>query len=192
MLKYLFAALLGIAAMALAPLAANATVIVTLTDGGAGTTTVSITGTGTTDDAFAGTTLFFNIEDAPLFGDYINNAGLQDVTFDIADVGFIGTSMLTSIFIDDDGSSSDDWQFIVSGNWSAGQAYDLNITFDIATAFSNFNLGVYTDVSDPNDADLGGFELHVIPEPNTLGLFAIGLAGFGVIMRRRRRREHAA
>jgi hypothetical protein len=170
--------------MSLMVSSASATVIVTLSDAGVGLTKVSITGTGTTMDDCCGFTT------GPVFGaigDYVQNVPFPDGIISLpTPEPFIGASMLEKIDIRSRDPLGDRWGFRVDGDWGFFTDYDLNIMFDIAIPFSKFNPGSYTDPTDQDNAKLDGFELRVVtmPEPGTLALFGLGLAGLGFARRR--------
>ncbi|MEM7019576.1 MAG: hypothetical protein AAF512_19850 [Pseudomonadota bacterium] len=173
--------------LCLSPLSANALLIVTLANDADGQTLLTLQGSGMTGDRYSGKEIGFNINDAPRRGDYIGSSAIQDLRIVLPPWQITEQLTLDSIIFDDDGTREDDLKltFMERGGFAAGELLDFLWRTKLPIDFNGFNPGVYTDDSDANSKDLGGFRLVVqrvqsqestpVPAPEHLVLLVLGL-----------------
>ena len=165
--------------------AAKATMTVTLTDDGTGGVIATFEGDGITSGS--GDRAIWR----DLDGDYTDP---DPFLFSFETSLFIAPGItITAIQLDDDGAGPnlDDFAIDFSDIIPSGTAYSIDgSTAVTGLAFSILNSGIYTPAAE-QQISFGGATLVIgsvssIPEPSTLTLFVIGLAGLGFMMRRRR------
>ena len=99
------------------------------------------------------------------------------------------------------GFSDDEFTFLVEGGELTGLCCGVHgrgdfpyldlWSFGPGSSLNNFvNINAYLTRSDPNPGGIsfyaqGQFSIHQVPEPGTLALFGIGLAGMGLVRRKK-------
>lgn len=209
-LKSWFSALATAALILGSAMPASATLMVSVTgDSGSGQTTWTLSGSSSaSNDGTVRTSAGsanFNGQDSMEFGspnggNFIASAGIQDTLFAVSGAASItigaDTETITHIFLDDDGSSFDDFGIRTASSidyllgelssWTGAFIVNLDIddlipgTYDLAGVVN----GGFTG---PNFAQPAGVVLttavNEVPEPSTLAIFILALAGLGLAAR---------
>ncbi|MEM7080893.1 MAG: hypothetical protein AAF513_19925 [Pseudomonadota bacterium] len=165
-------------------------------------TQIELVGSGMTGDAFGGTNMGFNVDDAPGRGDFIADATVQDRSFALPAWELTPGLILASIELDDDGKREDDFKLVFAqrGSFAAGTILNFVYRTVLPIDFASFNPGEYTDDTDANSKDLGGFRIRIrdlpppvnppsttVTAPGVLSLLGLGLLGIRALRRARRR-----
>jgi len=174
---------------------------------GSGVTTWTLTGSSTVNqDGQIRTSVGsanFSIDDTfepDVTGNFLSNSSIQNQLFAISGSPTItvgsDTRTITHIFLDEDGSSRDDWGIRTDTvlDYLSREASSWLGTFTVNLDINNFILGSYR--LNTAQSNGGGFlfaavddvilNFSEVPEPATLALFGIGLAGLGFARKKKK------
>lgn len=181
----------------------DAALTVTLHPDGAGGTTISIEGNGTTSDVCTSqlcNDFSYSEQWLGLTGNPFDDSNtLDNAIFELGvPIALTPTLFVTGIQIDNDntGPEEDDFRIYVTEgvNFEPSTPYSVNgfSTLTTTLPFSQLAVGTYTDDTDGGTTFLGGFQLVIspdayVPEPSSLTL----LAFCGLFLAQRRTRKPA-